>query len=147
MRSVIHVNEAEQGDTTIIYSTSLINLEMIASPYTLTFLLPPGLRLTSQGCQMLDNEKMTRWWRRLKAMQGFILYILCKMYIVLHLTSIAPVRPQDQPKRRCFWHFHSAKWDGRSKAAMLPSTPTPRPQRARLAPKHLAHYVLNEESP
>ena len=41
MRSVIHVNEAEQGDTTIIYSTSLINLEMIASPYTLTFLLPP----------------------------------------------------------------------------------------------------------
>ena len=23
---------------------------------------------------------------------------------------IAPVQPQDQPKRRCFWHFNSAKW-------------------------------------
>ena len=24
--------------------------------------------------------------------------------------SITPLQPQDQPKRRCFWHFNSAKW-------------------------------------
>ena len=24
---------------------------------------------------------------------------------------IAPVRPQDPPKCRCFWHFNSAKWE------------------------------------
>ena len=24
---------------------------------------------------------------------------------------VAPVQPQDPPKRRCFWHFSSARWD------------------------------------
>ena len=25
--------------------------------------------------------------------------------------SITPVQPQDPPKRRCFWHFNSTKWE------------------------------------
>ena len=24
---------------------------------------------------------------------------------------IIPVQPQDPPKRRCFWHFNSSKWE------------------------------------
>ena len=27
------------------------------------------------------------------------------------ICSITPVQPQDPPRRKCFWHFNSAKWE------------------------------------
>ena len=33
-------------------------------------------------------------------------------YNLIFITCfITPVQPQDPPKRRCFWHFNSAKWE------------------------------------
>ena len=31
--------------------------------------------------------------------------------LIFVTCSIAPVQPQDPPKRRCFWHFNSAEWE------------------------------------